>query len=182
MDIITTKGFQKVLLGGFAYTNKKISKGRKSIRWRCSQKKLYGCLGSIVTDYDISYVISYGVHNHEPECVQHHKSQMDPSLITSNPSKNRKLSVTPWNSGKIQSSMSASPTKKMKTFSSCSIQTDSHTPLDMLTSDIAPEKYWELLAEKRREALEETLKENKFLHEENHRLLNLVSKCIKCHK
>ncbi|XP_042873423.1 uncharacterized protein LOC122254022 [Penaeus japonicus] len=39
--------------------------------------------------------------------------------------------------------------------------------LDMLTCDTPPPEYWEGLAEKRREALEETLEENHKLHEEN---------------
>ncbi|XP_064093354.1 geminin-like isoform X2 [Macrobrachium nipponense] len=43
--------------------------------------------------------------------------------------------------------------------------------INMLTSETAPPEYWEELAEKRREALEETLRENKNLTEEN--------KCLK---
>lgn len=47
--------------------------------------------------------------------------------------------------------------------------------LHMLTSDTAPSEYWEELAEKRREALEETLVENKALHETNKMLETKVS-------
>ncbi|XP_071542677.1 uncharacterized protein geminin [Panulirus ornatus] len=102
--------------------------------------------------------------------------------------------------------------KKNKTFSSVSVQTDvtcsttviTEAPLqsekvfstedkvssvsqadrtiDMLTSDIAPPEYWEGLAEKRREALEETLDENHRLHEENRTLRQEITELSKENK
>ncbi|XP_050700396.1 geminin-like [Eriocheir sinensis] len=47
--------------------------------------------------------------------------------------------------------------------------------LDMLTCDSPPAKYWEALAEKRKEALEETLVENKELHDKNKKLESEIS-------
>ncbi|XP_066952676.1 geminin-like isoform X1 [Macrobrachium rosenbergii] len=54
---------------------------------------------------------------------------------------------------------------------SSSASCESERIINMLTSDTAPPEYWEELAEKRREALEETLVENKKLTQEN--------KCLK---
>jgi len=86
----------------------------------------------------------------------------------------------------------APPAKKQKTFASISTQTDDNScekiiiprvyksadiseskpPItsDMLTSDTAPPEYWKVMAEKRREALDSTLVENKELHQENQSL------------
>jgi len=83
----------------------------------------------------------------------------------------------------------APPAKKQKTFASISTQTEetsyekiiiprtnksaepsesnSSSTSNMLTSDIAPPEYWKVMAEKRREALDSTLTENKQLHQEN---------------
>jgi len=83
----------------------------------------------------------------------------------------------------------APPAKKQKTFASISTQTDdsfcekiiiprvdkstklsestSPSTSNMLTSDTAPPDYWKVMAEKRREALDETLEENKHLCQEN---------------
>lgn len=44
-----------------------------------------------------------------------------------------------------------------------------------LFPDSPPAKYWEALAEKRKEALEETLTENKELHEKNKKLESEVA-------
>ncbi|CAL4060338.1 unnamed protein product, partial [Meganyctiphanes norvegica] len=86
----------------------------------------------------------------------------------------------------------APPAKKQKTFASICTQTDDSvlekiiiprvyknaessesklsTTSDMLTSDTAPPEYWKVMAEKRREALNVTLEENKHLYEENENL------------
>jgi len=83
----------------------------------------------------------------------------------------------------------APPAKKQKTFASISTQTEdssyekiiiprvnksaelsesnSSSTSNMLTSDNAPPEYWKVMAEKRREALDSTLTENKQLHQEN---------------
>lgn len=65
-----------------------------------------------------------------------------------------------------QSSTEAPPTTKPAAAAS------TQETLDMLTSDNPPAKYWEALAEKRKEALEETLVENEILHEKNKKLEN----------
>lgn len=86
----------------------------------------------------------------------------------------------------------APPAKKQKTFASMSTQTDdsftekiiiprvyksaevtetkSTITSDMLTSETAPPEYWKVMAEKRREALDTTLEENKQLYQENENL------------
>ncbi|KAK8386874.1 hypothetical protein O3P69_017945 [Scylla paramamosain] len=53
--------------------------------------------------------------------------------------------------------------------------TSTQATIDMLTNDTAPAQYWEALAEKRREALEDTLQENQKLHEKNKELESEVS-------
>lgn len=86
----------------------------------------------------------------------------------------------------------APPAKKLKTFASMSTQTDdsftekmiipsvyksaeeseskSASNSNMLTSETAPPEYWKVMAEKRREALDTTLEENKQLYQENENL------------
>ncbi|KAK4297522.1 hypothetical protein Pmani_030071 [Petrolisthes manimaculis] len=74
--------------------------------------------------------------------------------------------------------------KKQKTYTSVHVQTDSSSSstkdadsiINMLTSDTPPPEYWEALAEKRREALEDALDENYKLHSENTNLKEEVSK------
>ncbi|XP_045104015.1 uncharacterized protein LOC123499690 [Portunus trituberculatus] len=53
--------------------------------------------------------------------------------------------------------------------------TSKQATIDMLTNDTAPADYWEALAEKRREALEDTLQENQKLHEKNKELESEIS-------
>ncbi|XP_063611491.1 uncharacterized protein LOC134785140 [Penaeus indicus] len=62
----------------------------------------------------------------------------------------------------VASKSSSEPSAASKTDAGTKCST-----LDMLTCDTPPPEYWESLAEKRREALEETLEENHKLHEEN---------------
>ncbi|XP_076044117.1 geminin DNA replication inhibitor isoform X2 [Oratosquilla oratoria] len=91
------------------------------------------------------------------------------------------------------------PAKKIKSFNEVAVQTDDQSDLppestslssdkesstskvvNMLTSgkfdiDVAPPEYWEGVAEKRRQALEKVLIENKDLHDENDRLKQRVN-------
>lgn len=73
------------------------------------------------------------------------------------------IAQTPESKRKVPTNSTASTSSQTSPLNGSS--TSKQVTVEDLTSDTAGEKYWEILAEKRRAALEESLTENQELHE-----------------
>ncbi|ESO12394.1 hypothetical protein HELRODRAFT_158911 [Helobdella robusta] len=90
MEIIeNNKGGQKLCLEGYMYT-KKLSRGA-TIRWQCSRKTFFNCLGAISTNIEITEIKCLKEHNYvsEPEEIAKAKvlNEMKKTAILSSTAK-----------------------------------------------------------------------------------------------
>ena len=66
MEVLTNKkGSKKVLHQGYTFTKKKTTKS--TTRWECSKRHSLSCKGALVSDLDVTRVISVTDHNHEAD-------------------------------------------------------------------------------------------------------------------
>ena len=66
MEVLTNKkGSKKVLHQGYTFTKKKTTKS--TTRWECSKRQSLSCKGALVSDLDVTRVISVTDHNHEAD-------------------------------------------------------------------------------------------------------------------